>query len=370
MMDNQDSTQNQSAEYDEDAVLEIAIDGPDVIETQEEDAMNVDIDAKVPALVSEITPGSLESRPEAVYLNGVDEMSSADVKSYARIHFPDADAILEWVDDSSVLCIYDNPEIANKALLAFTNVNALYEGELDMSALRSAKEFPDHDKIVLKTRIAFQTDKKVKGARERSRYYLFHGDPREDEERDRRRDRDRRTNKRNSSPIRREHKDQRSDGRLKDNDDGFPSVLNDKNPLRPKTDVSDSLSRRIGPSARRRSQSPVRREREWDRGKERDWNRDDRDDRDNRDRDHGRNYRRQDRELYAIRGSAGRDSLASRVGLENEKVVTSLADRVSYKGKSDGSSFASRLSVKDDDRTVKESREGRRRKRAHHLDFD
>ncbi|KAK9461322.1 uncharacterized protein V1516DRAFT_691300 [Lipomyces oligophaga] len=124
-------------------------------------------------------------RPEAILLNGVDHMSTDQVKKYASTFFAEEDPKVEWVNDSTVLLVYKSGEAAKNALDAFTSEAAYYDEPPQPKELRNAKSYPDVEQFNLKVRMALMTDKKEKKAALKSRYYLFYGDPRE-AERDRR----------------------------------------------------------------------------------------------------------------------------------------------------------------------------------------
>lgn len=70
--------------------------------------------------------------------------------------------------------VYNSPENALSAL----NALQIVVQELPVFTLRPAKSASTHPDSHLEVRIATQNDRKVKGARDRSRYYLFH--PEED----------------------------------------------------------------------------------------------------------------------------------------------------------------------------------------------
>lgn len=73
---------------------------------------------------------------------------------------------------------------AKGALIALTSESVFYEGtEVADTQLRDAKSHPEKRGVNLKIRIAFDTDKKVKNARAKSKYYLWHGEPSFEDER-------------------------------------------------------------------------------------------------------------------------------------------------------------------------------------------
>jgi hypothetical protein len=75
------------------------------------------------------------------------------------------------------LCYYED-EWAADALTAFTSEAAYYEGhDYGLTDPRPGKTHPDKPGINLIVRFAKEKDRKVKGARDMSRYYLLHGEP-------------------------------------------------------------------------------------------------------------------------------------------------------------------------------------------------
>ncbi|KAI8100147.1 uncharacterized protein BX664DRAFT_34661 [Halteromyces radiatus] len=139
------------------------------------------------------------TRPNALFLYGLESMSTEDIQTYCK------DTTLkkiEWIDDSSCVLVYEDESNANDAahkLLAQPPLNT--EGSLSSTDLSKAKPFerPTHDndsnttadndavplirppvlpKIdTLYIRMATDNDIKTRGSRERSRYYLLHGEP-------------------------------------------------------------------------------------------------------------------------------------------------------------------------------------------------
>jgi hypothetical protein len=116
---------------------------------------------------------------------GVDDLDTSSVKQFAERYYSlDNFVRVEWVDDSTVNLIYDNPESALGALHAFTSeqVDSL---NTPLAVARDAKEFATAEKpdkpIHLRIRQAHTGDVKKKGAREASRFYLLNPekDPRE-----------------------------------------------------------------------------------------------------------------------------------------------------------------------------------------------
>ncbi|KAK6361241.1 hypothetical protein TWF730_004983 [Orbilia blumenaviensis] len=114
--------------------------------------------------------------PNKVHLRGLDSMSSDDVKTWIAGHFPEPTVEkLEWIDDTSLNLVYKDEETAVAALGALSTDIGRQSRPWELREAKSSADFP---LARLDIRLAFVTDKKEKGARERSRYYLFH--PEED----------------------------------------------------------------------------------------------------------------------------------------------------------------------------------------------
>lgn len=73
---------------------------------------------------------------------------------------------------------------AKGALIALTSESVFYEGDkVADTQLRDGKSHPEKRGINLKIRMALDTDRKVKNARAKSKYYLWHGEPSFEDER-------------------------------------------------------------------------------------------------------------------------------------------------------------------------------------------
>lgn len=117
-------------------------------------------------------------RNEAINVRGVDHLSTDDVKAFATAYYEVIPSI-EWVDDTSCNLVYESSEAAIEALQSLS----VSDQNTSAETLRMAKPLPGNPDASMKLRMAFRTDVKVKGARDRSKYYLFYGDPRETRER-------------------------------------------------------------------------------------------------------------------------------------------------------------------------------------------
>ncbi|KAI8638854.1 hypothetical protein BD408DRAFT_9877 [Parasitella parasitica] len=105
-------------------------------------------------------------RPSAIFLHGVDDMSTADITKYT-----DSSLLLkvEWINDSSCNLAFKTEQ---DALQVAQTLLSKPVAELDHRTLAPAKPFENQS---LSIRIATDEDVKERGARERSRYYLLHG---------------------------------------------------------------------------------------------------------------------------------------------------------------------------------------------------
>ncbi|KAK9472444.1 uncharacterized protein V1510DRAFT_131733 [Dipodascopsis tothii] len=361
--------------------LEVAVDDGELAEAMVEEQQagdeQMDVDGST-APVAQNEDDDTAPRPEALTLLGVNELSTKDISSYATHFFADEPPRLEWVDDSSIVLVYGNGETAQRALSALTAEAEFYDGEPEALAVRTAK--PHHVKPeanLLQIRAARNNDRKVRGARDRSRYYLLYGDPRDSEPRSRRRvdyadDSDDEYHRRRDDDRRAALEDNALYGRIgrRGRDSYEPSRRSSRGTDRyvPDVDssrrlfsygsenVDDGLVREyVSNHTRRRSVSPLRRDRYDDRDRSRSRDRRDRDrDRDHRDRDRDRD---QNRDRDRSRDRWPRDTR----GTSRERSFGDRLDRRDRSRDRDRSDLSSRLNPKEDDK------QGRRR--AHHL-FD
>ncbi|GAN05340.1 hypothetical protein MAM1_0088d04810 [Mucor ambiguus] len=105
-------------------------------------------------------------RPTAIFLHGVDDMSTADITTYANSPLL---VKVEWINDSSCNLAFKTEEDASQVAQTLLSQPV---SALDHRTLVAAKPFQTHP---LSIRIATDEDVKERGARERSRYYLLHG---------------------------------------------------------------------------------------------------------------------------------------------------------------------------------------------------
>jgi hypothetical protein len=188
------------------------------------------------------------------------QLNTAQVEAYVLEHFPSDKPIrLEWIDDTSLNVLYPNSAIASQALTALQSPNQ--PGDLPLVSLRPAMPFSASPDSRLSLRIAKTTDRKERGARERSRYYLFH--PEEDRadrfERERRRPLPRRrsggSRDRDRGDYSRRYYDAHEDGARRRQDDYTEDMYDDDPPARQRQ-RRPTRSRSPGVKRRDRSFSP------------------------------------------------------------------------------------------------------------------
>lgn len=140
-------------------------------------------------------------REDALCLVGVDNLSSSQLKKYLDFYLKDNVAIveqringyhLEWVNDSTVVIVFADAESCSKSLVLLSES---YDDTINLASteLRKAKTFdfsgglskttdqdtnePESSSLELLLRKAFNADKKLKNAKDFSRYYLLNGEP-------------------------------------------------------------------------------------------------------------------------------------------------------------------------------------------------
>jgi len=111
----------------------------------------------------------------------VDNLSTDDVRLYLSTLYPSVESKIEWIDDTSLNVVYESADIATAAL---QTLSLNFDEGLEDTTLRPAKSLVGEKSIEgLQIRIAVMGDKKERGARDRSRWYLFNPHPAEEFER-------------------------------------------------------------------------------------------------------------------------------------------------------------------------------------------
>lgn len=180
-------------------------------------------------------------------------LDETQLKQYvsANVGGKGADRI-EWVDDSSANLVFNSESAAQEALKLLAAVDILDVTQLPPLEVLPAKPVPERPEVALQVRFAVETDRKVKGAAQRSRFYLFHPewDPETEEGKRRREGRDRRYRDREDrGGYRRNGRGRYDDRNEEEEPEPFDVNLYD--------DDTGALARRVTPRGRRRdSRSP------------------------------------------------------------------------------------------------------------------
>ncbi|KAH7043804.1 hypothetical protein B0J12DRAFT_578467 [Macrophomina phaseolina] len=202
-----------------------------------------------PAIANGATDtAAVEPQLEKVNIQGVDDLTTAQIKAYALEHFPSDQYVrIEWIDDSHANIVYQTPEAALDAL---RNLMQPSHGEDPVSlsdtlekalVVRSAKPFFDNPAVDLKVRLAVTTDVKAPRAREASRFYLMNPD-KDPAERRRRQQGDRRNG--GGDGYNRRRFDDREQRRRRDNEAYDVDMYDDEGPSRARDQSSGRRGRR------------------------------------------------------------------------------------------------------------------------------
>ncbi|KAL1641159.1 hypothetical protein SLS58_006267 [Diplodia intermedia] len=182
---------------------------------------------------------SIEPQLEKVNVEGVDNLTTAQVKAYALDHFPtDQYVRLEWIDDSHANIVYETGNAALEALIGLTDPNkrdpATAADTLEHALeQRDARPFFDNPEVQLKIRLAVTTDVKAARAHEASRFYLMNPD-KDPRERRRKQQGDRRNG--GGDGYNRRRYDEREQRRRKDNTEYDMDMYDEEGPSRARDD--------------------------------------------------------------------------------------------------------------------------------------
>lgn len=117
---------------------------------------------------------ALEPAPEKIHIRGLDNLTTADIDAFATEHFPEAQRKrVEWIDDDSANIVYESADVASQALQAFAAVPADDMANTAALQLLLAKKLSTQPNVTFRVRLAVLGDKKMAGARDRSRFYLW-----------------------------------------------------------------------------------------------------------------------------------------------------------------------------------------------------
>ena len=113
----------------------------------------------------------------------MDDFHTSDIVTFANDHFPAHDpSHIQWIDDTSANIVYSLAAIARQALISFSQAFVTADDVSNSPfELRLAKNLSTRPASTLYVRLAKMGDRKKKGAKDASRYYLLNPDqdPRE-----------------------------------------------------------------------------------------------------------------------------------------------------------------------------------------------
>ncbi|EXJ87112.1 hypothetical protein A1O3_04070 [Capronia epimyces CBS 606.96] len=131
----------------------------------------------IPAIYTE--DPDLEPQWNKVHIRGVDDMHTNDILALVHDNLSEAgdDVRVQWIDDTSAnICFKDNATAKRSHLALLATPITVDELMIAPFELRTAKPLASRPASMLVVRVAQQGDRKKKGARDASRYYLLHPD--------------------------------------------------------------------------------------------------------------------------------------------------------------------------------------------------
>lgn len=190
--------------------------------------------------------------PNKVHIRGLDMIDQNQLRTYLSHHIggKGADRI-EWVNDTSANLVFASDAAAQEALVALCAVEIADPTQLTPSEVLPAKLLPEKPEVALQVRFAVESDRKERGAAQKSRFYLFHPewDP-ETEEGRRKRESYRNKRYRDRDDHRLESSNRRNSARGR-YDDRFRDEAPDEFDVNLYDDDAGALSRRVRDSPRR-----------------------------------------------------------------------------------------------------------------------
>ena len=201
-----------------------------------------------------------EPQWEKIHIRGVDDLSTDNIRTFASDYYSDADPYVQWVDDHSANLVYKDKSVARQAILTFTQQPVTEQQILNNPfELHTARPLVTKPASLLTVRIAMMADKKKKGAKDASRYYLLNpsADPAERQRREKNARGDSGDYKRRRFDDREHKRRQRHQDDNADTTNDFEASMYDDAPsTEPSKDRGRDLFSRIS-KPRHRSASPV-----------------------------------------------------------------------------------------------------------------
>lgn len=125
----------------------------------------------------EPTEEQKQPAPMKVYIHGVDEFTTEDVKAYSTEHYPAGDfEKIEWIDDSSAKIVYGSVDAVPQALEAFIDQTNPNPRDSPFGPTYVAKRSSNKPYAEIRVRSAVLGDMKKARAHEASRFYLMNPD--------------------------------------------------------------------------------------------------------------------------------------------------------------------------------------------------
>lgn len=214
--------------------------------------LNSQEDGEIEEPANGATDESQRIVPNKVHIRGLDQLDQDKLKEYvsAQVGGKGADRI-EWVNDSSANLVFSSETAAQEALLLLSAVDVADVTQIPLGEVLPAKPIADKPEIALHVRLAVESDKKERGAAQKSRFYLFNPewDPETEEGRRRREGRDRRYRDRDDRGAYRRRGRDRYDDRYDDRGEEAPETFD----VNLYDDDPKALSKRVTLSPRPRS---------------------------------------------------------------------------------------------------------------------
>jgi hypothetical protein len=85
----------------------------------------------------------------------LDNLTTKDIRAFASEYFAAYKPVhIEWIDDTSANLVYEAPEVAHEALLAFVAIELADPSQTASLQMIPAKTFPLHPQTNLEVRLA------------------------------------------------------------------------------------------------------------------------------------------------------------------------------------------------------------------------
>ena len=199
--------------------------------------------------------------PHKVHIRGVDDLTTNDIRNFSAEHYPSHPPVrIEWIDDTSVNVIFEDPAIASEALESLTIVpQGTDYASIPLTQTREAKRLSSHSLSVLQVRIALSTDQKGSRAHEASRFYMLH--PEHDPREQRRQYGKRRPNGTRDYETRRYSEQEHRRRKIRDLEEGFSASMYDDDGIssgRCSVEFSSDKAAHGRPSSTRRQRDSYR----------------------------------------------------------------------------------------------------------------